>query len=85
MTCITCGKKRLERLKLKNRENSAEMDRRMAAPAEVLQPVLEARFSMCLSCEFFKAGNCQLLHGPELGDYARLAGSVCLHPEVPRW
>lgn len=48
---------------------------------EVTLPVLEARFQICINCPHHKLGQCELLHGDELADYAKRVGAVCPHPE----
>lgn len=77
MGCKSCGEKRATKALKKQKEK--------AAAAEVAAAVLEARYSICLNCELHNAGQCPLLHGVELADYARRVGSFCPHPDQRKW
>ena len=50
-------------------------------PSKVDAGVLEARFSICLSCDQNIAGKCRLLHGKDLARFALKAASACPHPD----
>lgn len=76
MPCATCGQKRAAKILKK------KLDKQNA---EVTLSVLESRYSICLNCELHNSGQCPLLHGIELADYARKVNSFCPHPDSRKW
>lgn len=72
MGCSACSKKRQEKAAAK------------AAEKESSAKLLEHRLIVCLGCDQNRAGECALLHGRSLVEYAAIAPSLCPHPE-PKW
>ncbi len=76
MGCKPCAEKaRLRKLKKKGPQVATE---------ETTDAILSARHAICIGCEFHKLGECELLPGKVLPEYAAIAGSACPF-SPPKW
>ncbi len=76
MACRPCADKARQR-KLKKEKGQT-------ASIETTEAILAARHAICVGCEFHKIGECELLFGKSLPDYAAIAASAC-PDSPPKW